>query len=174
MKARQLRRGGKELLKAILKRVTVGTVLLRDRLAAASSRSSTSSPVTATQKPTEWKSIWTWLRVPAEQKWNSAPLHLTFPPKLQALSCDRRQGAPLRAFLLLRSSLHKSLSLSLLLNSIILSIFATSSSPSCFSKWSSFYLWTPASVICSNFPSFLQEKSFFLLLPLCSIIHVFI
>lgn len=44
---------------------------------------------------TKWKSIFqrTLLWVPAEQKWNSAPLHLTFSPKLKSLSCDKMKSA---------------------------------------------------------------------------------
>lgn len=44
----------------------------------------------------KWKAICqrTLLRVPTEQKWISASLHLTFPPKLKALSCDTRWVVP--------------------------------------------------------------------------------
>lgn len=46
---------------------------------------------TAALNLTKWKAICQRTlqnRVPAEQKWISAPLHLTFPPKLKAVSCD--------------------------------------------------------------------------------------
>lgn len=44
----------------------------------------------------KWKAICqrTLLRVPTEQKWISASLHLTFLPKLKALSCDTRWVVP--------------------------------------------------------------------------------
>lgn len=51
---------------------------------------------TITLNLTKWKAICRrmLLRDPAEQKWISAPLHLTFPSKLKALSCkDEKQSS---------------------------------------------------------------------------------